>query len=103
MTKFPARAKIPWNAVTDRRLRGYDLRILALLSMLAGEKGWAKASQVKMDKMLRVSRGTVYRSLNRLAATGYIERRNRTKVGGRTVHHPFSPHTFHINWEGGEE
>lgn len=96
MSNFRRQALIPAAAITDPRVKPQALRVLAMLSLLAGEKRWCKASQVQVAKRLASSRGSVQRAINQLKAAGYLDVRNRTQTDRGPVYQPWDAHTYHI-------
>lgn len=65
---------IPGAAATDRRLKGRDLQVLALLGRHTDRRGWCRRSQVEMAKELGCGRATLFRAMLRLLDLGYVER-----------------------------
>lgn len=69
----PRYAIIPADAVTDEKLSGPDLKVLALLGRHIDRRGWCVRSQGRMADELRIARGTLQRSLGRLVDASYVE------------------------------
>lgn len=80
---------IPREAVTDRRLEGRDLQVLALLGGFTDNRGWCSRSQVKMARELGCGRSTVQRSLGRLIECGYVEQRPLVRADGGDRAHEY--------------
>lgn len=84
---LPRFSIIPADAVTDRRLEGRDLQVLALFGRHTDRRGWCCRSQVKMARELGCGRATVQRSIARLVEAGYLEHRVKFREsGGDTAH-----------------
>lgn len=66
---------IPAGAVTDKRLKGHDLHVLALLGQHTNNNGWCRRSQVVMARQLDCARSTVQASIDRLVEAGWVEKR----------------------------
>lgn len=69
----PRLSIIPAGAVTDQELKGRDLQVLALLGRHTNDNGWCRRSQVRMADEIGCGRGTIQRSLERLAKRRWIE------------------------------
>lgn len=89
---------IPGAAVTDDRLSGRDLQVLALLGRHTNRKGWCRRSQVEMAKELHCGRATVFRSMKRLLETDYVERlaTGRGKAAPDPDKQPFSAFWYRV-------
>ncbi|RWE72432.1 MAG: helix-turn-helix domain-containing protein, partial [Mesorhizobium sp.] len=84
---LPRFSIIPADAVTDPRLEGRDLQILALFGRHTDRRGWCCRSQVKMARELNCGRATIQRSIARLVDAGYLEHRVKYREsGGDTAH-----------------
>ncbi|MET4636177.1 helix-turn-helix domain-containing protein [Kaistia defluvii] len=83
----PRYSIIPADAVTDNRLEGRDLQVLALLGRHTNDGGWCSRSQVKMAREIHCGRATIQRGLARLIECGYVQQRAMTrKDGGDRAH-----------------
>lgn len=78
---------IPALAVTDTRLDGWALRVLALLGRHTNEQGWCTRSQAKMAEELAVSRPLVNRCVRDLVSCGYVETVSKGRVLKYRVRH----------------
>jgi hypothetical protein len=85
----PRLSIVPAAALFDPRLKPRDRDVLWLLGThVSVDNGWCRRSQVKMARELRVSRGTVQASINRLVEAGWVERRTeQNQHGGDAAHH----------------
>lgn len=83
----PRYSVIPADAVTDIRLEGRDLQVLALLGRHTNDGGWCSRSQVKMSREIHCGRATIQRALARLIECGYVQQRPLLrKDGGDRAH-----------------
>src|SRR5262245_54540723 len=89
---------IPGGAVTDPRLEPRDFQVLALLGRHTKNGGWCWRSQVKMARELKCGRSTVQRSLDRLVAAGWVEKRLRGRGSAEpnAEKQPFAPHWYRV-------
>jgi len=72
----PRLSIIPAGAVTDRSLEPRDLQVLCLLGRHTDkDSGWCRRSQVKMAIELDCGRASVQRSLERLVAAGWVQKK----------------------------
>ncbi len=85
MMSGPRLSIIPAGAVTDQRLEGRDLQVLALLGSHTDTDGWCFRSQATMARQIGCGRATVQRSLDRLEAAGWLARRAETRDDGGTT------------------
>ncbi len=83
----PRLSIIPYAAVTDARLEGRDLQVLALLGGHTDDNGWCRRSQVKMAKQLECARSTIQLSLSRLVAAGWVEQHVAPRDSGADAAH----------------
>jgi hypothetical protein len=79
----PRLSIIPAGAVTDRSLKRGDLQVLCLLGRHIDRAGWCVRSQVRMAAELGCARASVQRSLDRLAAAGWVEIKSRADDASR--------------------
>lgn len=85
----PRYSIIPGDAVTDIRLEGRDLQVLALLGTHTDNHGWCSRSQVKMGRQLHCARSTIQRSLARLIECGYLQQRSLLRENGGDRAHEY--------------
>lgn len=90
---------IPAGAITDTRLKLRDLQVLALLGRHTNKQGWCRRKHRTIATELDCSRSTVQTSLDRLYATGYVQRKLEGIKGQPTPdegHHPYRSHSYRV-------
>lgn len=87
---------IPAGAVTDPNLEARDLQVLCLLGRHTDKLGWCYRSQVKMAGELNSSRGSVQRSLDRLYAAGWVQKKARGNAANDETARPHTAHAYRV-------
>lgn len=85
----PRLSIIPARAATDRAIKARDLQVLCVLGRHTDDLGWCRRSQVKMAAEMDCARSTVFESIERLVAAGYLERHVQETENGRDSAHMF--------------
>ena len=85
----PRLSIIPARAATDRALKPRDLQVLCVLGRHTDDFGWCRRSQVKMADEMGCARSTVFEAIERLVASGYLERHEQNDPSGRDSAHVY--------------
>ena len=70
----PRLSIIPARACTDPALKPRDLQVLCVLGRHTDDLGWCRRSQVRMADEIGCARSTVFESVERLVAAGYLHK-----------------------------
>ena len=102
----PRFATIPAGAVRDSRLTNLDLRIYILLGTHTDVNGWCFRNQKKIASDLNVTLRAVNRSIARICACGYLEKRDINAdavASGKRKKGMKSICIYHVKTDNGKE